>query len=186
MPLELTDEEIKLSLSNLRVTFVRRMNYRSKNVDTPSGSVLLCFAASFLPQVVSIGFLRFRTRTYNPPPLRCYNCNRYGHIARNCRSSQRCKKCGDKHSHAGCTNSPRCSNCGGPHSAAYGGCPRYRLETHVKSVMTSENVDYWTARQIVQSKTTPTPSIRSDSDFPPLPQSSTRLPVVIKHPSPTE
>ena len=67
VPLDLTDEEIKQSLSNLRMTFVRRMQYRNKDGDKPSGSVLLCFAAAFLPQVVSIGYLRFRTRPYTPP-----------------------------------------------------------------------------------------------------------------------
>ena len=89
VPLDLTDEEIKLSLSNQRVTFVRRLNYRNKDGEFPSGSVMVCFSASFLPQVVSIGYMRFRTRPYKPPPLRCFNCNRYGHTGKNCRSSQK-------------------------------------------------------------------------------------------------
>ena len=175
VPLDLTEEEIKQSLTSLRVTYVRRMNYHNKDGETPSGSVLLCFASSILPPVVSIGYIRFRTRTYNPPPLRCYNCNRYGHKGTHCRSSQRCKKCGGNHSHLDCTNSMRCVNCGGPHSAAYGGCPRYRLEAQVHSIMTSQNVDYWTARKVLQNKSA-TPSINSLSDFPHLPRSSPSAP----------
>ena len=169
VPLDLSEEEIKKSLSNLRVTYVRRMNYSNKDGETPSGSVLLCFATAILPPVVSIGYIRFRTRPYNPPPLRCYNCNRYGHKGIHCRSSQRCKKCGSNHSHSDCTNPMRCVNCGGPHSAAYGGCPRYRLEAQAHSVMTSQKVDYWTARKLLQNKPAP-PSIASLADFPLLPQ----------------
>ena len=68
------------------------------------------------------------------------------------------------------------SNCGGPHSAAYGGCPRYRQEAKIKSVMTSQNMDYWTARQLVQNQTaTIPPNIASESDFPSLPRTSTNI-----------
>ena len=171
VPLDLSDEEIKQSQSSFRVTFVRRMNYHNKDGETPSGSARLCFATSILPPVVSIIYIRFRTRPSNPPPLRCYSCNRYGHKVTHCRSGQRCKICGNNHSHSDCTNSMRCVNCGGPHSAAYGGCPRYRLKAQVHSVMTSQNVDYWTARKLIQNKPAP-PNITSQSDFPVLPRSS--------------
>ena len=113
---------------------------------------------------------------FTPPPLRCFNCNKYGHTGKYCRSAQRCKKCGTNHPHSDCQNTLRCVNCGGPHSAAYGGCPRYRLEVKIKSVMTSENLDYWTARQLVQNQTaTIPPNIASKSDFPSLPRTSTSI-----------
>ena len=67
VPLELTNDEIEQSLLRLCVTFTRRYQYRNKDGETPSGSVLLCFAATFLPQVVSIGYLRFKIRPYKPP-----------------------------------------------------------------------------------------------------------------------
>ncbi|XP_037536589.1 cyclin-H [Nematolebias whitei] len=34
---------------------------------------------------------------YIPPPLRCYKCQRYGHIAAVCKGKQRCAKCGADH-----------------------------------------------------------------------------------------
>ena len=171
MPLELTDDAVKQSLLNLRVTFVRGFQYRNKDGETPSGSVLLCFAATFLPQVVSIGYLRFKIRPYKPPPLRCFNCNRYGHTGKHCRSSQRCKKCGKNHPPAECKNPLHCVNCGGAHSAAYGGCPRYKLESQIQSAMIAQKMDYWTARQFVQNRLAP-PNIGSQAEFPSLPRSS--------------
>ena len=44
------------------------MNYHNKDGGSPSGSVLLRFATAILPPVVSIGYIRFGTRPYNPRP----------------------------------------------------------------------------------------------------------------------
>ena len=43
-----------------------------------------------------------------------------------------------------------CVNCGGKHSAGYGGCPRYRHESQVQSVLVKEKVNCWEAREKVR------------------------------------
>ena len=60
----------------------------------------------------------------------CFNCQNFGHTAKNCRSKIRCLIYGEGHSHKGCPNreakKPKCANCKGPHVASYKGCPEYK------------------------------------------------------------
>ena len=62
----------------------------------------------------------------------CFNCQSFGHSAKNCRSKQKCLICGGSHSHKGCTNreakKAKCANCSGPHVASYRGCPEYKKQ----------------------------------------------------------
>lgn len=81
VPIGLSDQEIFEALEKSRVTFVRRRPYRSAKGLSKSTSVLLYFASPIPPTVVEIGFLRFRTRVYNVPTTRRFNCNRFGHTA---------------------------------------------------------------------------------------------------------
>ncbi len=57
-------------------------------------------------------------------PIRCYQCQRFGHCADTCLYTHRCVCCsGDHPSDLGCTIPSLCANCGGPHSADYNKCP---------------------------------------------------------------
>jgi hypothetical protein len=71
-----------------------------------------------------IGWEIFRADEWVRPPLQCFNCQRYGHISRNCRSQRRCINCA--HNHAAtdeCSGSTKCANCGGDHKANRSSCP---------------------------------------------------------------
>ena len=54
-----------------------------------------------------------------------FNCQSFGHSAKNCRSKIKCLICGESRSHKGCPNKedkkPKCTNCKGPHVASYKG-----------------------------------------------------------------
>ena len=62
----------------------------------------------------------------------CYNCQHFGHSAKNCQAKTKCVICGEGHSYKGCPNrekqQPKCANCKGPHVANYKGCPAYKKQ----------------------------------------------------------
>lgn len=62
--------------------------------------------------------------------IQCYNCQSFGHIAKTCKSSPRCRACAECHQSKDCPlglrSSPsrlKCALCGGPHCASYWNCP---------------------------------------------------------------
>ena len=72
----------------------------------------------------------------------CFNCQSFGHSAKNCRSKQKCLICGESHSHKGCPNreakKAKCANCSGPHVASYRGCPEYKKQAFRQHVVSNQ------------------------------------------------
>ncbi|XP_068204203.1 uncharacterized protein [Palaemon carinicauda] len=72
-------------------------------------------------------------------PLRCYNCQRFGHHKEECRSPTICGVCSNHHHTQNCIDAhregiethARCPNCTGPHHAWNKKCPEFlkRLPT---------------------------------------------------------
>ena len=69
----------------------------------------------------------------------CFNCQSFGHSAKNCRSKPKCVICGESHSHKGCPKKEakqlKCANCSGPHVASYKGCPEYKKQAFRQHVV---------------------------------------------------
>ena len=69
----------------------------------------------------------------------CFNCQSFGHSAKNCRSKPKCVICGENHSHKGCpkkeAKQPKCANCSGPHVASYKECPEYKKQAFRQHVV---------------------------------------------------
>ena len=61
-----------------------------------------------------------------PRVIKCNNCQKFGHIARLCRSKTKCGKCARGHETRSCTITDAtkfiCAHCDGNHSAGYRGC----------------------------------------------------------------
>ena len=72
----------------------------------------------------------------------CFNCQSFGHSAKNCRSKQKCLICGESHSHKGCPNreakKAKCANCSGPHVASYRECPEYKKQAFRQHVVSNQ------------------------------------------------
>lgn len=95
-----------------------------------------------------IGWQSCHFRDYQPI-TRCYQCQRYGHIAKHCRNQVACSHCGAAHAFKDCSNTtskPACVNCTGgqnSHSSASNQCPEWvrrktrRPETQPRSAAPS-------------------------------------------------
>ena len=74
--------------------------------------------------------------------MQCFNCQSFGHSAKNCRSKQKCLICDESYSYKGCPNKearkPKCVNCKGPHVASYKGCPAYKTQAFQQRVVNSQ------------------------------------------------
>ena len=78
---------------------------------------------------IYIGYSRHRVVEFKvlPSVLVCYNCQDFGHHAKDCKKETICVRCGDEHKVADCTRDrPVCCHCFGFHSGAYKGCPVYK------------------------------------------------------------
>lgn len=143
VPIDITDEEIRNNSMGTKIVEVRRFLITRNNEKMPSRTVLLTFDSAVMPSRVGIGFLSFQVKPYIRPPLRCFHCQGYGHVASVCRSKRKCGKCGGDHKYEECdAASMCCPNCGENHSSAYKGCRMYATAVEVQKVRTIDKISY--------------------------------------------
>lgn len=154
IPLGEKMEDLKKTTKGGTVLNAKRLQATRDGEKRDSMSVLLEFKETVLPERIMVGYMSFRVREYVPPPVRCYKCQRYGHIAKVCHGKQRCGKCGGEHEYGQCGDNDvkKCCNCGGDHTAAYGGCPARKQAVVIQQVRTSRNLSYADAVKAVQKE----------------------------------
>jgi len=153
---EVSEYEIQ---TETKAQIARRVVKWTDREQVKTGSVVLSYPESeTLPESVSIGYLRFKVRPYIPQPIRCNQCQAYGHIAAYCRRQVRCVRCGKGHSLDACPikDDPTkaiCVNCKGPHSAAFRGCSKYQEVSKALKVSVTDKLSYRDALTKVKSQT---------------------------------
>ncbi|KAK5647068.1 hypothetical protein RI129_005532 [Pyrocoelia pectoralis] len=83
-------EEIKENLKNQGVVDVRRIRTRRDGELIDTANHILTFNVSKLPRMIQAAFYPLQVRPYIPNPLRCFNCQRFGHSSVNCKHDKRC------------------------------------------------------------------------------------------------
>ena len=85
--------------------------------------------------------------------IRCFKCQKLGHVSANCKSENKCGHCCGEHSFQDCENktkTPKCSNCGGDHPANYQICDVYQrqltLVLNSRGIQPPHTVDSQTLR----------------------------------------
>lgn len=130
-----------------------RLQVTRGGVRNDSESVLLDFEEEMLPKKVTLGFWSYSVREYVPKPMRCYNCQRFGHTAKYCKGKRRCARCGEDHEYRQCSHEqPKCCSCGGNHSVAYGGCEVMKREVAIQQVRTQNKATYAEAVKMVKQR----------------------------------
>ena len=156
----MTEEEILSDLRGDGVTHIRRITSFRDGQRRDTSLLVLTFDSTTLPEKLVIGWLRKDVRVFVPNPLRCYNCQRFGHGSTSCRQPARCQKCGEApHEGSDCTSPKSCLNCGSAdHLVSSSQCPVWKDEKQVCEVKAKTGLSYPEARrQVKAEKATPIP-----------------------------
>ncbi|XP_049328199.1 uncharacterized protein LOC125787671 [Astyanax mexicanus] len=155
--LDVSMDQLKRNLSGGTVIEAVRLKGFRNGVKGDSLSVMILFDGDILPDRVYLGYISFPVRAYIPPPIRCFNCQRYGHVAAACRGKKRCGVYGGDHEYGHCAEGvkPKCCNCGGDHKAAYGGCEVRKRAAKVQEVRVTQGLTYAAALKEVNTVAPP-------------------------------
>ncbi|GFX35481.1 uncharacterized protein TNCV_102881 [Trichonephila clavipes] len=152
--LNVSTEEIKENMKAQKVCDVRRITIRRDGQVLNTKHLILTFSTPDLPQTVKMAYIRCPVRPYIPNPLRCFQCQRYGHSKNVCRGQSTCPRCGESgHDSADCKKKEQCLNCKGEHPAYSRSCPTWITEKEITAVKIKEKISYPEARRVVLSRT---------------------------------
>lgn len=129
--------------------------YKGQGANKTLTSAVLLIYELTPPEYTYLGFNRYLLHDYKPKPMRCFNCQRYGHTANNCNNKQTCPACGDNHQFEHCTaGSKKCVNCGGQHNAGYRGCEKYGEVEAILKTSTTHKISYSDAAKLNKQQQT--------------------------------
>ena len=137
MPLNIDEDSIIAELDEKNdIKAVKAFRITSKATNQPTKLVRVITRnemhfAKATAKGVFIGFSRYRCEKGHEraQASQCFECQGFGHLAKECTQEQRCPRCGENHKSKECKTdrqNAKCCNCGGSHSSAYRGCPKAR------------------------------------------------------------
>ncbi|GBN09356.1 hypothetical protein AVEN_156315-1 [Araneus ventricosus] len=155
--LNVPTEEILKELQGQGVSHVRRISIRRDGQLLNTKHLILTFDSAKLPENIKAGYMRLSVRTYIPNPLRCFQCQRFGHSKTSCRGTLTCARCAEVgHESTNCTRAEKCVNCKGEHTSFSRNCFAWKQEKEIISTKMKQQISYQEARKLVKSQT-PTP-----------------------------
>ena len=91
-----------------------------------TGTWILTFNTPTCPTRLDVYWMRLPVRVFIPKPMRCFRCQKFGHLTKHCKAkTETCVRCGAHEKHTDCSKEARCPNCSGPHTASDKACPTY-------------------------------------------------------------
>ena len=110
-----------------------------------------------MPDAVTIALERFPTKRWFGTPLRCYNCQQYGHHSSRCANQRRCGKCAADHDDKTCNKTRAesiCANCQEGHPAWSPQCIHYQKAYAIRVYSMTQEVSYFKAKIHIESSST--------------------------------
>ena len=150
IPLEMNLLEIKQELEEANSMKIEKINRLKKfdkaqqeKIDTES--IIIEYSQNIeFPLHMYFGYKRITVKQFIPHPVRCFKCQKYGHISKNCRGTTICPICSNNHTFDNCDNKQnvKCCNCGLKHSAGYKGCEEFIKAKQIKEYSHSNKLSY--------------------------------------------
>ncbi|XP_031332884.1 uncharacterized protein LOC116163173 [Photinus pyralis] len=159
-------DEIRDNLSSQGVIDVRRIRTRRDGEFIDTANHVLTFNSPKLPRNIQAAFYPLQVRPYIPNPLRCFNCQRFGHSSTSCKYEKRCVCGKPPHDEDQCEIPIECPNCKGPHKSITKTCPVYRQESKIQEVKVIHKLTYIEAKKKVDTMVTPSTSFAQVASVP--------------------
>ena len=156
------------------MTAYKRFKIKKDHETVETNTLFLTFNTVNVPKSLRIFYRIVPVDIYVPNPLRCFNCQRFGHHENNCPADlgSVCANCGagghDHHTSA-CKNAPKCVNCGKDHVSRSSNCEIWKKEKEICKIKVTKNITYLEAKKQFESQT-------SDLDFTKILQSLSSKP----------
>ena len=113
-----------------------------------TNTFIVTFHTASISKHIKIGYLRIPVELYIPNPLRCFNCQKFGHGKKTCKAREICTKCGQAgHNGSPCSNETKCPNCAGDHTAFSKECPKWVFEKRVQWIKAENSISFAEARK---------------------------------------
>ena len=144
------------------ISHVRRLTTFRDGQRKDTSLLVLTFETTALPDTLLAGHIRYKVNVFIPNPLRCFNCQRFGHSSKFCRQTPRCQKCGAApHEGTPCSAPIKCLSCDATdHTTNSNQCPVWKTEKEICAVRATTGVSYPQARRTVEERM-PSPSSKT-------------------------
>lgn len=149
-----TIEEIKTELKSQGLIDIKRVSIKKNEKIIETNTYIMTFNTPKAPKEIKIGYIIEKIDLFIPNPLRCHNCQKFGHHEDACHNRPVCGRCSQKnpdHTTNECTNRSNCANCGEEHPAYARICDIWKKEKEIISVKQKQNISFPEARRIVDS-----------------------------------
>ena len=143
-------KEIKNNLCKQGITDAKQISIKRNNQIIPTNINILNLNTPKLPTEIKIGYLITKVQTYIPNPLRCHNCQKFGHHKEKCTRPLIRMNCRQTGNHIDSQQPLKCANCKQKHSADSKECELWRKEkknirnkTHQKYILPGSKEVHW-------------------------------------------
>ena len=141
VPTELSEQDI---IDSIEETYPNSTAMRFVKKDrTPLGTVKIVFKSGQLHEKalnggIFVDNIYYRTQKFIQTGIqiiRCFKCQKFGHISMNCKSDIACGHCTDTHKYKDCTmkhEAPKCVNCSKAHTSDSTNCTSQTINNGIQ------------------------------------------------------
>jgi hypothetical protein len=143
------DEEILDGLRPKGVTNGKHILSNKSGIKLPTNTFVLTLSKPSAPKYVKAAYLKIPVEMFIPNPLRCLNCQKFGHGRNTCNRPAICAKCGQQgHLDVDCKTEPQCANCSGLHPAFSKECQEWIEKREIMKIKTEHCTSFSEATQL--------------------------------------